>query len=69
MAKRNHTRDLCTPTTDDPVQRLTVSFYQDDNPDTLWIKLCEAGIKQTGFAPQTPVHVRLMPGCLVITSN
>jgi toxic protein SymE len=69
MAKRNHTRDLRTPTTDDPVQRLTVSFYQDDNPDTLWIKLYGAGLKQAGFAPQSCVRIRIMPGCLLITSN
>jgi Toxin SymE, type I toxin-antitoxin system len=69
MAKRNHTRDLRTPTTDDPEQRLTVSFYQDDNPDALWIKLCGAGLKQAGFAPQSSVRVRIMPGCLLITSN
>ena len=69
MAKRNHTRDLRTPTTDDPSQRLTVSFYQDDNPDALWIKLSGAGLKQTGFAPQASVRVRIMTGCLIITSN
>ena len=69
MAKRNHTRDLRTPTTDDPAQRLTVSFYQDDNPDALWIKLCGASLKQAGFAPQSSVRVRIMSGCLLITSN
>ncbi|WP_442783152.1 SymE family type I addiction module toxin [Collimonas fungivorans] len=69
MAKRNHTRDLRAPTTDDPEQRLTVSFYQDDNPETLWIKLCGAGLKQAGFASQSSVRVRIMPGCLLITSN
>ncbi|NKI71775.1 SymE family type I addiction module toxin [Collimonas pratensis] len=67
MAKRNHTRDLRTPTTDDPAQRLTVSFYQDDNPDTLWIKLCGAGLEQAGFSPLTPVQVRIMRGCLLVT--
>jgi toxic protein SymE len=69
MAKRNHTRDLRTSTTDDPVQRLTVSFYQDDNPEALWIKLCGADLKQAGFVAQSSVRIRIMPGCLLITSN
>ncbi|HWW99883.1 hypothetical protein [Collimonas sp.] len=69
MAKRNHTRDLRTPTTDDPAQRLTVSFYQEQNPDVFWIRLCGVGVARTGFTPDSLLRVRIMPGCLIITSN
>ncbi|MGB7195216.1 MAG: hypothetical protein WBD81_17305 [Collimonas pratensis] len=69
MAKRNHTRDLRTPTTDDPVQGLTVSFYQEQNPDIFWIRLCGADVVRTGFTPDSRLRVRIMAGCLIITSN
>ncbi|WP_038492795.1 SymE family type I addiction module toxin [Collimonas arenae] len=70
MAKRNSTRDTRTSTGfNEPAQRLTVSFYQDDNPESLWIHLCGAGLKQAGFAPHSPVRVRIMRGCLIITSD
>ena len=70
MAKRNHTRDTRTPIAfDTQAQRLTVSFYQDDSPDTLWIRLCGSAVRQAGFMPETPVCVRIMLGCLVITNN
>ncbi|HWW07374.1 SymE family type I addiction module toxin [Collimonas sp.] len=68
MAKRNDTRHSSTSTVN-AAQRLTVSFYQDDNPETLWIRLHGNGIKQTGFSPNATVRVRVMTGCLMITSD
>jgi hypothetical protein len=68
MAKRNDTRDSNTPVVN-ASQRLTVSFYQDDNPETLWIRLHGSGLKQAGFMPNVPVRVRVMKGCLMITSD
>jgi len=70
MAKRNHTRDPRTPTTsDEQTQRLTVSFYQDGNPETLWIRLHGPDLRQACFTPDAPVRVRVVPGCLLVTSN
>jgi len=68
MAKRNSTRDSNTPVVN-AAQRLTVSFYQDDNPETLWIRLHGSGMKQTGFKPNSTVRVRVMTGCLMITCD
>ncbi|WP_081466376.1 SymE family type I addiction module toxin [Collimonas fungivorans] len=49
--------------------RLTVSFYQEDDPEILWIRLRGAGLKRAGFAPHSPLRVRIMSGCLMITSK
>ncbi|SFI24110.1 toxic protein SymE [Collimonas sp. OK307] len=68
MAKRNSTRDTSTSIVN-ATQRLNVSFYQDDDPETLWIRLHGNGIKQTGFTPNANVRVRVMTGCLMITSD
>ncbi|HWW06826.1 hypothetical protein [Collimonas sp.] len=68
MAKRNDTRDSNTSTVN-AAQRLTVSFYQDDNPETLWIRLHGSGVAQTDFSPNATVRVRVMTGCLMITSD
>ncbi|WP_211455274.1 SymE family type I addiction module toxin [Collimonas antrihumi] len=68
MAKRNSTRDSSTSIVN-AAQRLNVSFYQDDDPETLWIRLHGNGIKQTGFNPNANVRVRVMTGCLMITSD
>ena len=68
MAKRNSTRDISTSIVN-PAQRLNVSFYQDNDPETLWIRLQGNGIKQTGFSPNANVRVRVMSGCLMITTD
>ena len=68
MAKRNDTRDSNTSVVNE-AERLTVSFYQDDNPETLWIRLHGSDLKRTGFAPNATVRVRVMTGCLMITSD
>lgn len=68
MAERNHTRDG-NGSAANAAQPLTISFYQDDNPETLWIHLDGSGIKQTGFSPNAKVRIRVMTGCLMITSD
>ncbi|SFH60317.1 toxic protein SymE [Collimonas sp. OK307] len=68
MAKRNSTRDTSTSIVN-ATQRLSVSFYQDDDPETLWIRLQGNGIEQTGFSPNANVRVRVMAGCLIITAD
>jgi toxic protein SymE len=68
MAKQDDTRDSNTSAVN-AAQRLTVSFYQDDDPEALWIRLHGSGIKQTGFSPNATVRVRVMTGCLMITSD
>ncbi|WP_150118557.1 SymE family type I addiction module toxin [Collimonas fungivorans] len=49
--------------------RLTVSFYQEDDPEIFWIRLHGAGLKRAGFAPHSSLRVRIMSGCLMITSE
>ncbi|WP_367379811.1 SymE family type I addiction module toxin [Collimonas arenae] len=50
-------------------QRLTVSFYQEDDSEILWIRMLGPRLKRAGFAPNTPLRVRIMKGCLMITSD
>ncbi|AEK62633.1 hypothetical protein CFU_2807 [Collimonas fungivorans Ter331] len=70
MAKRNHTRDTRTPiAVDTQVQRPTAFFHQEDDLDALWVRLCGSTARQAGFMPETPLRIRIMLGCLVITNN
>lgn len=69
MAERNSTRDRGTSVVPATSERLTVSFYQDDDPKTLWVRLHGTGLSETGFNPNATVRVRLMRGCLLITSD
>jgi toxic protein SymE len=67
--QRDHANLIVAPTATTEPDRLNVSFYQEENREVLWIRLCGKGIKQTGFSPHFPVRVRVMGGCLMITSN
>ena len=49
--------------------RLTVSFYQEDDPEIFWIRLHGAGLERAGFTPHSPLRVRIMSGCLMITNE
>jgi hypothetical protein len=69
MAKRNDTRDRRTSVVPASPERLTVSFYQDDDPQTLWIRLHGSALPQTGFSPRAKLRVRLMRGCLMLTAD
>lgn len=69
MAKRNNTRDCGTSVAPATAERLAVSFYQEDDPATLWIRLHGSGLKRAGFSPDADVRVRVMTGCLLITSD
>ncbi|WP_038486342.1 SymE family type I addiction module toxin [Collimonas arenae] len=69
MAKRDSTRDLLASTTTNEPERLTASFYLEDNSEALWICLSGAALKRTGFTPESPLQVRIMASCLVITSD
>ncbi|WP_038493807.1 SymE family type I addiction module toxin [Collimonas arenae] len=69
MAKHDHTRDNPMSKAQDKRERLTVSFYQEEDPDIFWIRLYGPTLKRTGFTWDSKMSVRVMDGCLVITSN
>lgn len=48
---------------------LTVQLYPQPKPRLPWIRLRGLWLEQAGFAPQTRVRVRIMRGCLVITTE
>lgn len=67
--KQNPTRTIPDPELASDKHRLIASFYQEDNPEVMWIRLSGKGIKQVGFSPSSPVQVRIMKRCLVITGD
>lgn len=69
MAKRNHTRDVPTPPSGKQERFLTVALYPEAQPKIPWIRLRGRWLQQAGFAPQARVRVRIMQGCLVITTE
>lgn len=76
MAKRDSTRDFRTSVvsfpediSEDLPEPLTVRFYHDDDPRNLWIQLHGDSVPETGFDMYTPLHVRIMQGCLLITTD
>lgn len=48
---------------------LTVSLYPGTMPRMPWIRLRGLWLVQAGFTPQSRVRVRVMRGCLVITTE
>ena len=48
---------------------LTVSLYPEARPRSPWIHLRGQWLEQAGFFPQARVRVRIMTGCLVITTE
>lgn len=69
MAVRNHTRDEPTPQRGKHERFLTVSLYPEAIPRMPWIRLRGQWLQQAGFVPQARVRVRIMQGCLVITTE
>lgn len=70
MAKRNDTRDASTPAGTGKQERfLTVTLYPEARPRKPSIRLYGLWLEQAGFAPQSLVRVRVMCGCLVITTE
>ena len=70
MAERNHTRDVPVPEHIDKQERfLTVALYPEPRPRLPWIRLRGMWLQQAGFIPQMRVRVRIMRGCLVITTE
>jgi toxic protein SymE len=69
MAVRNHTRDDITPQTSKQERFLTVSQYPEAIPRMPWIRLRGRWLEQAGFFPQARVRVRIIQGCLVITTD
>lgn len=69
MARRNHTRDIPAPTGTKQERFLTVSLYPETIPRMPWIRLRGQWLRQAGFVPQARIRVRIMQGCLVITTD
>ncbi len=70
MAKRDDTRDGPVPEGMGRQERfLTVSIYPEASPRMPWIRLRGRWLAQAGFLPQTRIRVRIMRGCLVITTE
>lgn len=69
MARRNHTRDNLMPQRGKQERFLTVTLYPEPKPYRPWIRLCGHWLQQAGFVPQARIRVRIMQGCLVITTD
>ncbi|HYD61599.1 MAG TPA: SymE family type I addiction module toxin [Noviherbaspirillum sp.] len=69
MARRNHTRDEPAPQGSKHERFLTVSLYPEAILRMPWIRLRGQWLQQAGFVPQARVRVRIMQGCLVITTE
>lgn len=70
MAKRNHPRDQPASEGAGTQERfLTVTLYPEPGARKPWIRLCGLWLLQAGFTPQTRIRVRVMRGCLVITTE
>ena len=70
MAERDDTRDGPVPEGMGRQERfLTVSIYPEAIPRLPWIRLRGRWLAQAGFTPQTRIRVRIMRGCLVITTE
>ena len=48
---------------------LTVQLYPQPRPRLPWIRLRGMWLEQAGFLPQARIRVRIMQGCLVITTE
>jgi hypothetical protein len=48
---------------------LTVALYPEARPRLPWIRLRGLWLQQAGFSPNARVRVRVMQGCLVITTE
>ena len=48
---------------------LTVQLYPQPRPRLPWIRLRGLWLEQAGFTPQARIRVRVMRGCLVITTE
>lgn len=69
MAERNHTRDIPAPKGSKQERFLTVQLYPETKPRLPWIRLHGLWLQQAGFTPQARIRVRVMTGCLVITTE
>ena len=71
MAKRDHTRDGPVPEGIGKQERfLTVQICPETNLlRAPWIRLRGKWLLHAGFAPSARVRVRVMQGCLVITTE
>lgn len=69
MAKRDDTPDAPSSQSGRQERFLTVQLYPEAKPKIPWIRLRGLWLLQAGFTPQTRIRVRIMRGCLVITSE
>ncbi len=69
MAKRDDTSTVPTSKRNKQVRFLTVQLVPQATPNIPWIRLRGLWLLQAGFSPQARVRVRVMKGCLVITTE
>ena len=70
MAKCNDTPDRPVPDgIGKQVRFLTVAMYPEPVPRLPWIRLRGLWLLRAGFVPQARIRVRIMRGCLVITTE
>jgi hypothetical protein len=68
MASCNHTPEVFTPSGGQE-RYLTVSLYPEAHPKVPWIRLRGQWLQRAGFKPRARIRVRVMTGCLVITTE
>lgn len=69
MAERNHTPEVPASKSNKQERFLTVQLVPEPKPKIPWIRLRGLWLLQAGFAPQARVRVRVMNGCIVITTD
>lgn len=73
MAESHHKPGRRLRKADIPINKqerfLTVQLYPEQRPRSPWIRLRGLWLEQAGFSPQARVRVRIMQGCLVITTE
>lgn len=69
MADRDHTPEVPTSKSSKQERFLTVQLVPEAKPKIPWIRLRGLWLQQAGFTPQARIRVRVMNGCLVITTE
>lgn len=69
MADRDHTPEVRTSKSSKQERFLTVQLVPEAKPKIPWIRLRGLWLQQAGFTPQSRIRVRVMNGCLVITTE
>lgn len=69
MARHDDTPEVPTSKSSKQERFLTVQLVPEAQPKIPWIRLRGLWLLQAGFTPQARIRVRIMTGCLVITTE